>query len=102
MTLKTRGDELLLKHFSHHITMLSDTTANHTTDNMPDQTQISNFNNLRRNILEPLHHLFDTIVSGFSCRAVRDVTVTLSLNVTRKRDEVNHNILLINILQTIK
>ncbi len=73
--------------------MLSDTTANHTTDNMPDQTLINNFNISRKIILEPLHHLFDAI-SGFSCRAVRYVTVTLSLNVTRKRDDVNQNILL--------
>lgn len=94
MTLKTRGDKMLLKYFSLYLTMLSDTTANHTTDNMPDQTPIHNFNISRKIILLPLRHLFDAIASRFSCSRVCNVAVALSLNVICKRDNVNQNILL--------
>ena len=94
MTLKTRGDKMLLKYFSLYLTMLSDTTANHTTGNMPDQTPIRNFNISRKIILLPLRHTFDAIASRFSCSRVCNVAVALSLNVICKRDNVNQNILL--------
>lgn len=94
MTLKTRGDKMLLKYFSLYLTILSDTTANHTTGNMPDQTLIHNFNISRKIILLPLRHTFDAIASRFSCSRVCNVAVALSLNVICKRDNVNQNILL--------
>lgn len=94
MTPKTRGEMMLSKRFSHDQMMHLNKTANHKIANMPDQTQINNFNNLHRNILEPLRQQFDAIVSGLCCYLVHNVSIALLLNVSRKCDDVNQNIIL--------